>query len=337
MNSQYRRAPRRYRPHQRSGALLAIGAALAIAGAGCGSSEPDTNEKVTDVADSVSRPLDRFSSAIESARPSDRRSIVELRAAAARTSDALTGARRDLRDLEDSADGGDRPKVRDFESTLDDYQALADELDRVPLSPTSIEAAAERARQASRDSRVALPVSDASALVAGLRRKKPLTAGGLSAPVGGGGGSNSSGATFSYRTYTGPAFQARLPTGPGWAEPSQSEPNPGKLFRTNVRGPNGLFVIIDFTPFETAKFGSGYDSKTDVGQTAFGSATRYVFRGGRIPECQSTTCTDYIINGGGTSGGSGFAVLAGGGGSGAAGQIAQTVAESVTPIGQYGE
>jgi hypothetical protein len=326
----------RYRRHRRVGALLLI-VGLALAGAGCGSSKPDTNAKVTDIADSISRPLDRFSSAIESARPSDRRSIVELKATAARTSDALTGARRDLGDLEDSADGGDRVKVRDFESTLDDYQALADELDRAPLSPTSIEAAAERARQAGRDSRAALPTIDATALVAGLRRrgKNPLTAGGLSAPVGG--GSSSSGAAVSYRKYTGPAFQARLPTGPGWGEPSQSEPNPGQLFRTNVRGPNGLFVIIDFTPLETAKFGSGYDSKTDVGQTAFGSATRYVFRGGRIPECQSTTCTDYIINGGGTSGGSGFAVLAGGGDSAAAGQIAQAVAESVTPVGQYDE
>jgi len=42
-----------------------------------------------------------------------------------------------------------------------------------------------------------------------------------------------------------------------------------------------------------------------------------------------------IINGNGTAGGSGFAVLAGGGN--AASQIAQTVAESVTPVGQYGE
>lgn len=103
------------------------------------------------------------------------------------------------------------------------------------------------------------------------------------------------------------------------------------MFRTNVRGPNGLFVIVDFTPFEAATFGGKCQSRTEVGQTAFGSATRYVFQGGSLPECGRATCFDYIIN----SGGAGFAVLAGGGN--AASQIAQTVAESVTPIGEYGE
>jgi hypothetical protein len=289
------------------------------------------------VADAVASPLDRLSSAVDAARPSDRESLISLRATAGRTSDALTTARRDLRELESSADGGDRAKARDFGSTLDDYQALADELSRSRLSATSLAVAAERARQAGRDSAFAVPVIDAGSLVAALRRsgkKGALTVGGTSAPVGGG-STSASGGSIAYRSYSGPAFQARIPTGGGWAEPSQSEPNPGKLFRTNVRGPHGLFVIIDFTPFETAKFGGGYDSRTEVGQTAFGSATRYVFRGGRIPECQRTTCIDYIINSGGTSGGSGFAVLAGGGD--AAAGIAQTVAESVTPSGEYVE
>lgn len=325
---------------QRHTAAFFLAAALAITGASCGGSKPDTSGKLSDIADTVTDPVARLSNAIESARPSDRESLVALRATAGRTGDVLTIARRDLRDLEASADGEDRTRVREFESALDDYQALADELVRTPLIATSIEVAAERARQAGRDSSVAVPTIDASVLVAALRRhrrKKPPTAGGLSAPVGGEGTSSAPRTPVSYRNYTGPAFQARIPTGAGWAEPSQSEPTPGQLFRTNVRGPNGLFVIIDFTPFETAKFGTGYDSKTEVGQTAFGSATRYVFRGGRIPECQRGTCIDYIINAGGTAGGSGFAVLAGGGDATSAGQIAQTVAESVTPIGQYDE
>jgi hypothetical protein len=316
-------------------ALVAIG--LSIAGPSCGSSTPDTDAKLDDIAEAVANPLDRLSSAVDAARPSDRESLLRLRATAGRTSDALTAARRDLRELEASASGGDRAKARDFERTLDDYQALADELGRSPLSATSLAVAAERARQAGQDSSFAVPRIDATNLVAALRRKRRgRTAGGISAPVGGD-SARPSGASVSYRNYTGPAFQARIPTGGGWAEPSQSEPTPGELFRTNVRGPNGLFVIIDFTPYETAKFGGGYDSRTEVGQTAFGSATRYVFRGGRIPECQRTTCIDYIINSGGTSGGSGFAVLAGGGDAGTASQIAQTVAESVTPIGEYGE
>lgn len=188
---------------------------------------------------------------------------------------------------------------------------------------------------AARDSRVALRELDAATLVAALRRargRKALAQGGTSTPVGPSGGSSSqTPSAVSFTNYRGPAFQAKIPTGGGRAAPSQSEPTPGKLFRSNVRGPNGLFVIIDFTPFEAATFGGKYQSRTQVGQTAFGSATRYLFQGGSLPECKRGTCFDYIIN----SGGAGFAVLAGGGS--AAAQIAETVAESVTPIGEYGE
>jgi hypothetical protein len=302
---------------------------------GCGDSKPDTGAKIDDVADAVRRPLDRFSDAVVAARPSDRRSIVELRATAGRTSDALVGAQRDLRDIAESADTSDRARVRDLEGALEDYQALADELQRIPLSVAAIEVAAERAHQAARDSGVALPAVDANALTAALRRARKRTGGGgVSKPVGGG----TPEPTVAFRKYTGPAFQTQIPTGTGWAQPSQSEPTPGQLFRTSVRGPDGLFVIIDFTPLESASFGSSrYESKTEVGQLSFGSATRYVFSGGLISECKGTTCFDYIINSGGQSGGSGFAVLAGGGSREAASRIAQTVAESVTPTGQYGE
>ena len=139
--------------------------------------------------------------------------------------------------------------------------------------------------------------------------------------------SGSAGAPITYTRYTGPAFEARVPTGTGWGSPSASEPTPGRLFRTNLRGPGGLFVIIDYTPFEAAVFGGRFRSRTVVGQTAFGTAVRYVFQGGSLPECQRSSCYDYIINDRST--GRGFGVLAGGG-SAAAG-IARTVAESVTP------
>jgi serine/threonine protein kinase len=139
---------------------------------------------------------------------------------------------------------------------------------------------------------------------------------------------NQSGAP-SYFTYYGPAFQAQLPEGRGWGAPAQSEPTPGELYRTSVRGPDGQFVIIDYTPYETAKFGGDYFEKTRVGQTAFGSATRYVFQGGTLPECQRYACVDYLINDPAT--GSGFGVLAGGPDFDAASSVAQTVAESVVP------
>ena len=319
--------------------LCALGlAALMLAAAvGCGGEPaPSVAEQLDQVADAVTPPLVRLSSATRAARPSDRESMVTLRATAGRAGDVLAMARRDLRDVEASSEGGERADVRDLGSALDEYLTLSDELGASRLSVPAIEVAAERARQAGRDAGVSLPSIDASELVAAVRRQRRQrqTAGRPSEPVGDG---NPPGSSIAYRSYTGPAFQAQVPTGPGWAEPSQSQPTPGRLFRTNVRGPEGLFVIIDFTPFEPAGFGGRYESRTEVGQTAFGSATRYVFTGGRLPECQRSTCVDYIINGGGTEGGSGFAVLAGGDDAATTGQIAQMVAESVTPIGQYDE
>jgi len=304
-------------------------------GGGCGdSSDPTVSSQIDSIADSIERPIDRLSEAVDNARPSDRRSIIELRATADRTSTGLADARRDARELQDSADGADGEKVREFEAALDDYESVADALSRSPLSAATIEVAAERARQAARDLRVALPTLDTTPLVAALRRArgtKAVTEAGTSKPVGPGGSSSGGGASVRFTNYNGPAFQAQIPTGGGWAAPAQSEPTPGRLFRTSVRGPNGLFVIIDFTPYEVATFGGRYQSKSQVGQTAFGSATRYVFQGGTLPECKRFTCIDYIINGGGA----GFAVLAGGGTPSTAAGIAQRVAESVTPSGEY--
>jgi serine/threonine protein kinase len=132
-----------------------------------------------------------------------------------------------------------------------------------------------------------------------------------------------------FASYTGPAFQAQLPTDGGWSAPAQSEPTPGELFRTSVRGPGGMFVIIDYTPLEPARFGGDFLSSREVGQTAFGSATRYVFQGGTLPECQRSRCVDYIINDAAT--GSGFGVLVGGPDYSAVSELAQIVAESVVP------
>ena len=203
-----------------------------------------------------------------------------------------------------------------------------------PLSPSQLEIAGERARQALQDSATTLPTIDVSGLVAAVRRNAQAKAqNGVSAPVGGGSASGGSPPqSVAYTDYSGPAFNAKLPSGGGWLAPAQSQPTPGRLFRTNVRGPNGLFAIIDYTPFEAASFGSNsYQSRTEVGQTAFGSATKYVFQGGRLPECQRSTCVDYIVNDRST--GAGFGILAGGGDFATAAAVAQTIAESVTPSG----
>ncbi|HYI38186.1 MAG TPA: hypothetical protein VEX39_16390 [Thermoleophilaceae bacterium] len=312
--------------------MLALGVAT-----GCGGdSEPDPSDQIEDVARDASRSLDRFADALRDARVSDKASLVRLRASAGRVEDDLRDARSDLGDIEDESEGSDRRKARDLEDALADIEELAGDVQASPPSRSDIEVAAERAEQSVSDSAIALPRIDADRLLASMeKRRAKTTPGGVSAPIGQGSSTTQSSRPVAYRDYTGPAFQAKVPTGAGWAAPSQSEPTPGQLFRTNVRGPNGLFVAIDFTPLETAKFGGRYSTRTEVGQTAFGSATRYEFQGGRLPECQSSPCIDYIINGNGASGGSGFAVVAGGG-AGAA-EIAQTVANSVTPIGDYAE
>ncbi len=130
-------------------------------------------------------------------------------------------------------------------------------------------------------------------------------------------------------------YQAQIPTGSGWSEASDSQPTPGKLFRTSVRGPNGQFLIIDYTPEEKPAFGGRFISKRQVGQTAFGSATQYIFQGGTLPECQRAKCVDYLVADPASSGG--FGVLAGGPDFAVAQTIAQTTVESLTPPSDYGD
>lgn len=316
--------------------VLAVGAVTFVLG--CGGSEPSTESKLDDVESSIERPLERLKEAVDDARPSARTTLVSLKVTAERTEETLGDTQRDLRDLEDSSDGPDLERVRDLQMVLEDYQSLAEALAGSPISLAALEVAGERAAQAARDARAEVPEIGTTQLIGSLRRaraaREAQTDGGISAPVGPAASSDTAPApAFTYTGYSGPAFQARIPTGGGWAAPAQSEPTPGRLFRTSVRGPDGLFVIIDFTPFEAATFGGNFSSRSEVGQTAFGSATRYVFQGGSLPECQRGTCIDYIIN----SGGAGFAVLAGGGPEATISAIAQTVAESVTPAGEFGE
>jgi hypothetical protein len=124
-------------------------------------------------------------------------------------------------------------------------------------------------------------------------------------------------------------FQAQLPTGRGWSAPATSEPAPGRLFRTTVRGPDGAFVFVDSTPNIKPAFAATYLSKQRVGQTAFGSAVRYVFQDGLFPECRRSRCVDYQISIPGSPGG--LAVLAGGPSFALTQRLAATVTASLTP------
>jgi hypothetical protein len=284
------------------------------------------------------QPTQRLREAVADARPSDRSSMVTLRAAGDRAGDALRTAQQDLQLIASSSAANLRSQARQLSGALQDLESLADALSARSISIADVELAAERAAQASRDSATALPRIDTARLVASLRRSRRAhaparTRGGVSVPVGPDNApSSTASAPLAYADYVGPAFQAKLPSGAGWAAPAQSQPTPQELFRTSVRGPGGMFVIIDYTPYEPARFGGSYRSRTQVGQTAFGGATRYVFQGGRLPECPRSTCVDYIIND--PAGGGGFGVLAGGGSAASAEQIARTVAESVVPIGE---
>jgi hypothetical protein len=134
--------------------------------------------------------------------------------------------------------------------------------------------------------------------------------------------------TVRYARHSTRGYQALLPTGDSWSAPSDTAPVPGRIFRTTVRNPGGAFVIIDYTPVDKPVFGDTFESKTTVGQTAFGSATKYVFRGGKFPECAPTRCIDYQITVPGTLGG--LAVLAGGPSFPETQSLARTVAESLT-------
>lgn len=116
----------------------------------------------------------------------------------------------------------------------------------------------------------------------------------------------------SYRDYTPSTlgYSARIPTGPGWSEPLESEPTAGRLFRTTVDGPDGMLVLIDYTPEEPASFGYDEQSASSVTHPLFDSATAYVFSGGLVPECEVSQCIDYILNDSSIE--AGYAVLVGG-------------------------
>jgi protein kinase-like protein len=139
------------------------------------------------------------------------------------------------------------------------------------------------------------------------------------------------GPSVAFRSYTSDisGYTTRIPTGPEWSDPVETEPSTrGELYRTTVNGPDGLILFIEYTPKEPARFGSGAQSTKQISQTAFGTATEYVFSGGLIPECKTSTCVDYIVND--PDQGSGFGVVAGGSSNFAlAKKVARTAAQAL--------
>lgn len=119
--------------------------------------------------------------------------------------------------------------------------------------------------------------------------------------------------TVGFRSYTPSTsgYTTEIPSGGGWGEPIETQPTPGRLYRTKINGPDGAILIIDYTPTEPASFGGAADTQQVVSQPAFGTATEYIFSGGRIHECAASMCVDYIVND--TERGGGYGVLGGGG------------------------
>lgn len=117
----------------------------------------------------------------------------------------------------------------------------------------------------------------------------------------------------SYTSYTDSAagWTAEIPTGGGWSQPTQSQPTPGRLFETQLTGPNNLFLVVDYTPSDTPGFsGAPVESRSTASSPNFGTVQKIVFQGNsNFPLCESGLCVDYLI----PSGSGGYAILAGGG------------------------
>jgi serine/threonine protein kinase len=127
-------------------------------------------------------------------------------------------------------------------------------------------------------------------------------------------------------------FQADLPTGEGWSEPEESAPN-DQLFAVTQEGPDGLELVINYTPGEAARV-TPSDSCNPVEHPEFDNAQKCVFQGGGFEACNRTQCVDYLLNF--TDDGPGWAVLVGGGAPSRSEAVARRVAESLVPLGVGG-
>ena len=133
----------------------------------------------------------------------------------------------------------------------------------------------------------------------------------------------------SYRS-TEPGFEysAELPSGNGWSEEAGTLVNP-ELYETEVRGPDGYFVVVDYTPNELPDPGVTAEPRGEVSHPEFGSATEYSLpESEAYPECSpSSPCVDYIVEDGQ---GGGWGVIAGGPDEEVSAELAAQVAESIS-------
>jgi hypothetical protein len=322
------------------GVLLAAVLALLLMVLVSGGEGEDVDQQALAIAASLERPVERLDDAVQAASPSNEASMVALRATADGAAEDLDDAEEEILALGPEAQGD--PTMRELDDGIEATREVANALAAPSPSAREIQGLSTDAQATLDDlTLIDLPEVDTGGLVLALKRQQrqrartrddqaiaPTEPTEPTPPV------TSGAAAPSYRQHAAFGYQAQIPTGPGWAEPADSQPTPSRLFRTSVRGPAGMFVIIDYTPQEPAGFGGDYQSRRDVGQTAFGSATEYIFQGGSLPECQRARCVDYIINDPASA--SGFAVLAGGSDFELAQEIASTVMESLVPQ-SYGE
>jgi serine/threonine protein kinase len=137
-------------------------------------------------------------------------------------------------------------------------------------------------------------------------------------------------APLTYSPYATTGYATVLPAGDGWSPRRESVVN-NAIYQTKTAGPDGTVVIVDYTPALPAVFKPA-SSCTAIDHPAFPSAEKCVFRGGKYPQCQSSTCVDYLLNS--TSSGPGYAVLVGGGTDpGRTQVIAKRVSDALVPSG----
>lgn len=309
-------------------ALLAVGAVLAFILIGGRDGNDRIDPETQRVADAAGRTAQRLAQALTGARPADAASMAALRTVALNAAEDFHETRIDLRALmlERSQPSAGQ---RDLQDALSADEALARALANPRPAVAALETLSADAADATRDATaLGLPVVETAPFVAAVRARSRARAATARRRARKKAAAAKAGTSVRFIQHIGLGYQAQIPTGSEWSAPADSQPTPGELFRTSVRGPEGMFLIIDYTPFEPARFGGGYQSRRSVGQTAFGSATQYVFHGGRLPECQRSRCVDYIINDPGS--GAGFGVLAGGPDFALAQEIARTVMESLT-------
>jgi serine/threonine protein kinase len=123
-------------------------------------------------------------------------------------------------------------------------------------------------------------------------------------------------------------YQAQIPSGQGWSNPTESFPTGGALLRTTVAGPAGATLVIDRTPNEVPQLGGSYESTETVPHPHFGTATEYIISASEsFPECNGRRCVDYLIEDGQ---GGGWGVLASGPDFGQARDVAQEVMQSIS-------